>query len=62
MDAKELTPVKKARSSEEIMGDMIKGQAIMLARLQATVEQIPALRAELDALRAELALLRPVKE
>lgn len=50
---------RKPRTVEDVLRDMIGGQAVMIARLTAIVETtVPALRAELDAALKELAALK----
>lgn len=63
MDAVDLKPKPKGRSEVDVLGEMVKGQAITIARLTAIIENtMPALRAELDAALAELAKLKAPAE
>jgi len=47
-----------ARTVEDILKAIIGDQALAIARLQAVVEQMPAIQAELEELRATVADLK----
>ena len=48
----------RPRTVEEILKAIIGDQALAIARLQAVVEQMPAIQAELEELRATVAGLK----